>query len=252
LFERARELALEKARGMRIRETIVAAGFLATIFSAVLLAPREAAAQVPVAPVAPRDATWGAVSNATMIIGVGIVTLMPRIYYNDPEATVGWKARWHLSLLAPALTMTALTLLVDGPIHNAIGGTRPGCTADQTAAALPGSQCESYGMPSTQAFASWGATGMGTGIFLVDTLKYSNAKFHAGSFVGNVAVPLVLSVFTSAARSVAPGDFTYAHETVPQIALGSVTGFASGALLGLAYTMFQRPNCGYGGSVFCW
>ena len=105
---------------MRIRETIVAAGFL-SVFSTALLVPREAAAQVPpVAAIAPRDATWTALSNVTMTLGVGIVTLMPRIYYNDPEATVGWKARWHFSVLAPALSMTALTLLVDGPIRNAI------------------------------------------------------------------------------------------------------------------------------------
>src|SRR3954471_20580725 len=105
---------------MRIRETIVKAGFI-SIFSAALLAPREAAAQVPqVPPIAQRNGTWGTVSNITMVVGVGIVTLMPRVYYNDPEATVGWKARWHFSLLAPALSMTALTLLVDGPIKNAI------------------------------------------------------------------------------------------------------------------------------------
>ena len=55
---------------MRIRETIVAAGFL-SIFSAALLVPREAAAQVPpVAAIAPRDATWTTLSNVTMTIGV--------------------------------------------------------------------------------------------------------------------------------------------------------------------------------------
>ncbi|MFT3776072.1 MAG: hypothetical protein QM820_62815 [Minicystis sp.] len=237
---------------MRIRETIVAAGFL-SIFGGVLLAPREAAAQTVVPPIAPRDGTWGTVSNVTMIVGAGIVTLMPRVYYNDPEATVGWKGRWHFSMLAPALSMTALTLLMDGPIRGAIKGTRPGCTSDQTAAGLAGSGCESYGMVSTQSYASWGATGAGTTIFLVDTFKYSGGRFNAGGFVGNVAVPLVLSVFTSAARAADPGGSTiYPHETVPQIALGAVTGFATGALLGLAYTFFQRPNCGYGNNLVCW
>ena len=239
---------------MRIRETIVAAGFL-SIFSAALLVPREAAAQT-VTPIAPRDPTWTTLSNVTMTLGVGIVTLMPRIYYNDPEATVGWKGRWHISVLAPALSMTALTLLVDRPIKNAIGAPRPGCTADQTAQALPGSECETYGMPSTQSFAAWGATGAGTAIFLVDTLKYSQAKFHPGAFVGNVAVPLVLSVLTSVGRGVATSQTEFGPaqpaETPMQVVVGSLTGFATGALLGLGYSFLQRPNCGYGNSVVCW
>lgn len=240
---------------MRIRETIVAAGFL-SIFGGVLLTPREAAAQT-VPPIAPRDGTWGTVSNVTMVIGAGIVTLMPRVYYNDPEATVGWKGRWHFSTIAPVLSMTALTLLMDGPVRNGIKGTRPGCTADQTAARLSGSQCESYGMMSTQSYASWGATGMGTGIFLVDTIRYSQGKFNAGGFVGNIAVPLVLSVLTSVGRGITVGTDSFgrsnmAYESPEQVALGAVTGFASGALIGLAYSLFQRPNCGYGNSFVCW
>ncbi len=233
---------------MRIRETIVAAGCLSAL-STTFLAPREAAAQVP--PIAQRDSNWATASNVTMLLGVGIVTLMPRVYYNDPEATVGWKGRWHWSFLAPALSLTALTLLVDGPIKNAIKTPRPGCTIDNTGIGPGGLGCDSFDMPSTQSFASWGATGAGTGIFLVDTIKYSNGKFHAGSFVGNVAVPLVLSVFTSAARSAAPGT-SYAQESVPSIVVGSLTGFATGALLGLGYSLMQRPNCGYGGNIICW
>jgi hypothetical protein len=236
---------------MRIRETIVAAGFL-TALGGVLLSPREAAAQ-PVVPHVERNGTWDVVSNVTMVVGAGIVTLMPRVYYNDPEATVGWKGRWHFSMLAPVLSMTALTLLMDGPVRNGVKGNRPGCQPDWSAAALAGSGCESYGMMSTQSYAAWGATGMGTTVFLVDTLKYSNGKFNAGSFVGNLAVPLVLSVFTSAGRAADPGGITvFPRETVPQIALGAVTGFATGALLGLAYTFFQRPNCGYGNNIVCW
>src|SRR5271170_3689492 len=143
---------------MRIRETIVAAGFLA-VFSGTLLAPREAAAQPAVTPIAARSGTWGTISNVTMVVNAGIVTLMPRIYYNDPEATVGWKARWHISMLAPALSMTALTLLVAGPIGGAVQTPRPGCTPDNSGDIFPNSGCNSYAMPSTQSFASWGSTG---------------------------------------------------------------------------------------------
>jgi hypothetical protein len=235
---------------MRIRETVVAAGFL-SIFSMGMLAPREAAAQT-VPPIAPRDGTWGTISNVTMIVGAGIVTLMPRVYYNDPEATVGWKGRWHISMLAPVMSLTALTLLVDGPIRNAIKTPRPGCNLDNTAAALPGSECESYAMPSTQSYASWAATGMGTGTFLVDTIKYSNGKFHVGSFFGNIGVPLILSVLTSVGRSIGNEPVTFAHEDVGSIVVGSLTGFASGALIGVANSLLQRPNCGYGGSLVCW
>jgi hypothetical protein len=246
---------------MRIRETIVAAGLI-SIFSAVLLSPGEARAQTPpVTAIAQRDGTWGTVSNVTMILGAGLVTLMPRVYYNDPEATVGWKGRWHFSQLAPALSLTALTLLVDGPIRGAIKSPRPGCSLDQTAAGLAGSNCESYGMPSTQSYASWGSTGAGTTIFLVDTIRYSQGKFNAGAFIGNVGVPLILSIFTSVGRGVVVGNTvlpngqsvpTQAYESPMQVVAGSLSGFATGALLGLAYTMFQRPNCGYGNSFICW
>ena len=119
---------------------------------------------------------------------------------------MGWKARLALLRCSrPRCRMTALTLLVDRPDpERDQGSPRPGCTADQTAAGpRPGRSCESFGMPSTQSFAAWGATGTGTAIFLVDTFKYSQGKFHAGAFVGNVAVPLVLSVLTSVGRGVA-------------------------------------------------
>src|SRR5690606_23498312 len=86
---------------MRTRQTIVTAGLLCAALAA-FLAPREAAAQA-IPPAAPRDENWEAVSQISMITGALSVTLMPRVYYNDPEATVGWKGRWHVSQLAPAL-----------------------------------------------------------------------------------------------------------------------------------------------------
>ncbi len=217
-----------------------------------LLSTQDASAQgIPLD--APRSSGWSTMSNITMLASVGIVTLMPRVYYNDPEATVGWKGRWHVSMLAPALSLTALTLLVDGPIKNAIKTPRPGCTIDDTGIAPGGYGCDSFAMPSTQSFAAFGSMGAGTAIFLVDTFKYSNSKFHAGSFVGNVAVPLVLSVLTAVGRSQPTGNGpTFAQEDVGSIVVGSLTGFATGALLGLGYSMLQRPNCGYGGHIICW
>jgi hypothetical protein len=231
---------------MRIRETIVAAGLFSMM--AIGLAPREAQAQqVPPSPT--RDLNWDLVSNVTMVLGAAVVTLTPRIYYNDPEATVGWKGRWHISVLAPAMTMTALTLLVDIPIRGAVASTRPGCGVEQTL--FPLTNCASFGGPSTQAFASWGATGAGTGIFLVDTFKYSNQKFSVPSFLLNVILPLSLSVVTSVGRAVEPGN-AVAFESPGQIAAGALTGFASGLIIGGAYAFLQRPACPYGNSIFCW
>jgi membrane-associated phospholipid phosphatase len=241
---------------MRIRETIVRAGLLSA-FTAALLFTSEASAQQTqgpqplVPPIAPRDSNWGVVADVTMVISVATTTLMPRIYYNDPEATVGWKGRWHLSVLAPAMTLTAATLLVNGPIKNAIKAPRPGCSVDVTLYAFPGSGCESFGMPSTHAFAAWGATGAGTGIFLVDTLKYSAGKFHVGSFIGNVAVPLVASIFTSVGRGIETSR-SLAYEAPLQVVAGTLSGFITGIGVGVAYSLFQRPNCGYGNSIFCW
>ncbi|AUX24137.1 hypothetical protein SOCEGT47_046730 [Sorangium cellulosum] len=231
---------------MRIRQKVVAAGCLAV--AACLLAPREAAAQ---ATTVERDEGWGTVSDVSLALGASAVFLMPRVYYSDPEATVGWKGRWHFSVLAPAMTMTALTLLVDLPIKGAVESPRPGCGIEETKTALAGSGCESFGGPSTHAFASWGATGAGTGIFLVDTFRYSAGRFNAGGFIGHVAFPLTASIVTSIARGVAPGN-AEAYENGGQIAIGGVTGFLSGLAFGTAYAMLQRPNCGYGNALFCW
>lgn len=235
---------------MRRKLTIFIAG--AATFAAAIFAPSKAEAQLPpVPPIVNRDSGWNTVSNLTMVLSASTVFLMPRVYYSDPEATVGWKARWHVSVLAPAMSLTALTLLVDGPIRNGIKSTRPGCTLDQTTLAYPQSNCESFGGPSTQSYASWGSTGAGLGIFVVDTLKYSRGKFNVGSFIGNFAVPFSLSLVSSIGRGVSPGNTTN-FENGGQIVAGALTGFATGAVLGLGYSLFQRPSCGYGNSIFCW
>jgi hypothetical protein len=121
---------------------------------------------------------------------------------------------------------------------------------DQTLAQLDNSGCESFGGPSTHAFASWGAFGAGATIFLVDTLKYSDGEFSAGSFLGNVAVPIVAAFMTSAARS-ADGR-GIGPESTGQVVAGALPGLGTGVLLGLGYSLLQEPDCGYGGYLFCW
>jgi hypothetical protein len=234
-----------------MRKNIVLAS-LGLVMATAWLVPAEAYAQTPVPPIAPRDENWGIVSDVSLAIGASTVFLMPRVYYSDPEATVGWKGRWHFSMFAPAMTMTAATFLVDGPIRNAIESPRPGCTLDQTIVANPGSECESFGGPSTHAFASWGATGVGTGVFLVDTIKYSRGRFHAGAFIGNIVVPLAASIMTSVGRGVDVPGTVQPYESGGQVAAGALTGFFSGLLVGGAYALLQRPSCGYGNAIFCW
>ena len=179
------------------------------------------------------------------------MTLMPRVYYNDPEATVGWKARWHVSQLAPALFLTAATLFLEFPLKNLIEGTRPGCTIEETEAGFDGSNCESYGMVSTHSFAAWSAAGSGVGIWVADTFIYSDSKFHAGSFIGNVAVPITAAVISSVGRGVSSGT-AEPYETPEQILLGFGTGALVGFGIGIAYAILQEPNCGYGNTVICW
>jgi hypothetical protein len=245
--ERHQSELVPRADGWRRR--FITAG-LCTAALAALLVPREAAAQA-IPPAAPRDENWEAVSQIAMITGVASVTLMPRVYYNDPDATVGWKGRWHVSQLAPALTLTAATLFVDIPVKGAIESARPGCTLDETRVAFPDSECESFGGPSTHAFASSATFGAGLAIWIFDTFVYSDSEFHAGSFIGNVAVPLTAAVFTSIARGVAPGE-SESFEEGGQIGAGIAVGLPIGFLTGMAYTLLQEPNCGYGNNIICW
>lgn len=232
---------------MRTSEKLVAASSL-TVAACLLLAPGEAAAQDTTVP---RDENWGTVSDVGLVLGASAVFLMPRVYYSDPEATIGWKGRWHVSMLAPAMTMVAATVLMEVPIKNAAESPRPGCSVDQTIASVSNSGCETFGGPSTHMFASWGATGTGTGIFLVDTFRYSSGKFSIPGFIGNVAFPLTASIFTTIGRAVEPGD-SQAYENAGQIVAGAVPGFFLGLGIGAAYAALQRPTCGYGNAIICW
>jgi hypothetical protein len=239
---------------MGMKKKVLAASVLAGAFSMMLSEGTAQAQAQAIPPIVERDSNWDTVSAITMMIGVGSVSLMPRIYYSSPDATVGWKARWHISHLAPVMSMTGATLLIDGPLREAIESPKDGCTLDNTLTATPriepDSGCESYGGPSTHSFASWGATGAGVTIFLVDTFKYSNSEFHVGSFIGNVAIPFTTSILTSVARS-ADGS-GIGPEGTGQVIAGALPGLAFGALMGLGYSLLQEPDCGYGGSLVCW
>ena len=234
---------------MRINAKQIATG-LSTAALCLSLGAGHAQAQTSTPPIVERDKNWDITSTVTMVISVASVSLMPRIYYASPDATVGWKARWHASALAPIMSMVAATWLIDGPIRSAIKSPRDGCTVDQTTPHLEGSGCESWGSPSSHAFAAWGASGAGFVIFLVDTLKYSDGEFSFPSLLGNVIVPFSAAMVSSIARS-ADGSGT-GPESTGQVFAGAIPGVITGALLGLLYSFAQQPDCGYGGYLVCW
>src|SRR5690349_12277894 len=72
-----------------------------------------------------RDSTWGDVTTVTAISALSLEVLMPRVFYSDPEATVGWKARWHVSALAPVMTLVGVTTLNEFALKDAFKGHRP-------------------------------------------------------------------------------------------------------------------------------
>ena len=196
-------------------------------------------------PMPTRDNTWGTVTTITMVAGAATELLMPRIFYSDPEVTQGWKARWHVSVLAPVLTLGALTLLNEYAIKDAIADPRPGCVAPMPSGTGVG-HCDSYGSPSSHMFASGSSLGMGVGVWLFDMTKYSGGRFNGGSFAGNVILPAVLTAITGVGR--AAGNW----ESAGQVAIGGVAGLAFGFLSGMTYSLMSKPECGYTGSLFCW
>ena len=157
--------------------------------------------------------------------------------------SAGWKARWHLSALAPVMTLATLSLVNEGYLRESFGAPRPGC---EEGAAIPAVDCPSFGMFSTQSFAAFGAFGQGTGVFLGDTLKWSDGRFNGAAFAGQVGVPLVLAVITAVGRTA--GDW----ESSGQVWASAGVGAAVGVGTGLMYSLLQRPECGYSGSLLCW
>jgi hypothetical protein len=208
---------------------------------AMLAIGSEAKAQA-VSPVPERDVPWQTVTGVTLAAGATLQVLMPRVFYADPEVTVGWKGRWHVSALAPAMTLTALAALNELALKGALQGRRPGCDASNDG--LPG--CDTYGQLSTHAFGSFAALGHGGAVFLFDTLKWSDGRFNGWGFAGNVGVPFALGMVTAVGRSL--GNW----ESGGQILLGGVAGLTLGFLSGMTYSLMQRPECGYTGSLICW
>ena len=87
----------------------------------------DATAQ-PVSPVPKRDVAWQTITGITLGVGAASQLLMPRIFYADPEVTVGWKARWHVSALAPVMTLSMIAVLNEyvGSVELAVDdGFRP-------------------------------------------------------------------------------------------------------------------------------
>lgn len=223
---------------VRRKKLLVLVCFVAALLTLGISPPASA----QVSPVPDRDKTWQTVTGITLAAGAATQLLMPRVFYSDPEVTVGWKGRWHVSVLASVMTLTAIAALNEGTLKNAFGSDRPGC--DATNNGLKG--CESYGMLSTHAYGAFAALGHGGAIFLFDTTKWSNGRLNGLSLAGNVAAPLVLGVFTAVGRGV--GNY----ETTGQILAGGGVGLALGFLTGMTYSLMQRPECGYTGSLICW
>ncbi|HTQ05823.1 MAG TPA: hypothetical protein VMI54_18300 [Polyangiaceae bacterium] len=215
----------------------VIAGALGAAASVVSM--REASAQTPPPH---RSGAWGDTTTVLALSSFGVELLMPRVFYSDPEVTVGWKARWHVSVLAPSMTLAATALLNERFLKPAFKGFRPGC--DDTNQGLH--NCESYGMLSTHSFTAFSSFGQGLGVFLVDTIGWSGGRLNVGSLLGNVAVPGVLGVITTVGRTA--GNFENGGQAWAGAGVGALLGLGMGVL----YAAAQRPECGYGGDLICW
>lgn len=189
-----------------------------------------------------RDETWGTVSSVATVSAVASQVLMPRIFYSAPSVTVGWRARWHVSAMAPVGAHLGLVMLNEDVLKPGIADFRPGC--DDTTTAAP--QCQTYGMVSSHAFSSFAALGNGVGVFVFDTIEWSDGNFSGGAFAGEVVFPLLMAGVSAAGRGI--GNY----ETSGQIIAGASSGLVVGFLTGMTYSLMQTPECGYSGSLICW
>jgi hypothetical protein len=190
-----------------------------------------------------RSEAWSDATNILALSSIGLQLIMPRVFYADPEVTAGWKARWHVSQFAPIMTLAALTLVNEQHLKKSFESPLPGCEAEG-AAGDPA--CGGFGMFSSQSLLAFSALGQGTGVFLGDTLKWSDGRFNAGAFTGEVGIPLVLAIITAVGRT--SGNL----ETGGQVWASAGVGTAVGLGTGLVYSLMQRPECGYTGSLLCW
>ncbi len=209
--------------------------------ASVLLLAAPAAAQ-EASPIPVRSQGWKDATNILTVSALGVQLLMPRIFYSDPEVTVGWKARWHASVLAPSMTLLATGLVNEQFLKDSFEGLRPGC--DDTNVGRAG--CTDFGMLSTHAYLAGSALGQGLGVFLVDTIKWSDGRLNGGSLAMNVGVPAVLAVLTTVGRT--SGNWESGGQAWGSAGIGMALGLGLGAL----YAAAQRPECGYGGDLICW
>jgi len=218
---------------------LLAGGLLAMALSAV---SRDASAQS--LPPPDRSAGWETVSTVAMVVGMSSQVLMPRLYWSDTEVTIGTKARWHASVLAPTMFLLTTALFNELVVKPEITSFRPGC--GQTNVGVAG--CTTFGMPSSHTFVAFSALGHGAGVFLVDSLKWSEGRFNGGAIAGNVALPLIAAGLTYAGR--VAGSPSQEHGD--QALVGAAFGLGFGLLAGGAYALLQRPECPYGSGVICW
>ena len=203
-----------------------------------MLAPAEVRAQTQ--PIE-RSSAWDDATTIMAVSSLGLQLVMPRVFYSDPEVTAGWKGRWHVSVLAPLMTLAAFTLVNEQHLKKSFASPLPGCEEDPS-----NPSCTTYGMFSIQSLLAWSSFGQGTGVFLGDTLKWSDGRFNAGAFTGYVAAPLVLAVITSVGRT--SGNLETGGQVWASAGVGAVVGLGTGVL----YSLMQRPECGYSGSLICW
>jgi hypothetical protein len=204
-------------------------------------APAHAQSRLP----APnRSGAWEAVSNVSMTVAMADVVLMPRLYWSDTEVTIGWKARWHASVLAPSMFLVTTALFSELAVKPQITSYRPGCGPSNIGVA----GCTTFGMPSTNAFIAFSALGQGTGTFVVDTLKWNDGRIHGGAIAGDIGVPLLAAGLTFAGRVAGTPSLEHGDQALVGGAIGLGFGLAAGAV----YALLQRPECPYGAGVICW
>lgn len=208
----------------------------------VLTSVASASAQIPPSPPPDRSQGWNTATSVLAAVSWASVLSTPRYTYADADVTVGFKPRWHVSVLAPTMTLATLAFVNRDFLQKEIGGYRPGCDDNNRGVA----GCERRGMPSTHALVSFSALGQGAGIFLVDTLKWNRGKLAPVSLIGHVVLPLVSSSLVLAGRIA--GE----HETTPQVLIGAGAGLGLGLGMGVVYAVLQRPECRFGAGIVCW